>query len=82
LGAVTGGWVARGGVGVACRLRWWEPGVVGAAFEPPSSPLVVPEPPDVPPPEGVCVAAPMPMEAPIAPTMPSEARPVWSRLLR
>lgn len=35
------------------------------------------------PPEGVvCVAAPMPRDAPTAPASPSEARPVWSRLLR
>jgi hypothetical protein len=43
---------------------------------------VVPTPPDVPLPEEIWVAAPIPNEAPTAPTMPSEAIPVWSRLLR
>lgn len=81
-GAVTEG-VARLGDGdavVACR-RWCpvpdvEP-VVEPVVEPECWGAVVDELP-----EPVCVAAPIPNDAPTAPTTPSEASPVWSRLLR
>lgn len=48
--------------------------------DPPAEPLAAPlaEPLA----EPVWVAAPMPNEAPRAPTIPRPARPVWSRLLR
>jgi hypothetical protein len=46
---------------------WWE--VVPWAVEPGAA-------------EAVRVAIPMPNDAPRAPTMPSPARPAWSRLLR
>jgi hypothetical protein len=81
-GVVRGVVGCSGGADGKGRLLWWALRALGVDGEDWRCRGTVPESVEVRPVEEVWVVAPMATEAPTAPTMPSDARPVWSRLLR